>query len=98
MIIISLYANFFCYPSEKDFQVHVLAVAECVRKNEDTFVKGLSNVSNKHLKRKDSLFESFMGYFNYKPHLQRLANVYRDPQDPSNLVTTLILLTRGPKS
>ena len=102
MIIIVLYANIYIYffsnPSEKDLQVHALAVAECVRKNEDAFVKGLSNVSNKHLKRKDSLFETFVGYFNREPHLQRLANVYPDPLDPSNLVTSFILLTRGPKS
>ena len=69
-----------------------------MKKSEDPFVKGLSNVSNKHLKRKDSLFETFVGYFNREPHLQRLANVYPDPLDPSNLVTSFILLTRGPKS
>ena len=59
---------------------------------------GLSNVSNMHLKHKDSLFETFVGYFNREPHLQRLANVYADPQDSCNLVTNFILLTRCPKS
>ena len=82
MIIVSLHANFlyffiFTSPSETDLQVHALAVAECVRKN----------VSNKHLKRKDSLFETLVGYFNREPHLQRLADDYSDPQDSSNLVT-----------
>ena len=64
----------------------------------DTLVKGLSNVSNKHLKHKDSLFETFVGYFNREPYLERLMDVYPDPQDSGNLVTSSILLTRGPKS
>ena len=75
-----------------------MAVAGCVRKNEDTFVKGLTNVSNRHLKRKDSLLETFVEYFNREHHLQRFEGVYPDLQDPSNLVTIFILLTRGPKS
>ena len=69
MLIVSILSMFFSSPSEKDLQDHALAVATCVRNNEDTFVKGLSNVSIKHLKRKDSLFETFVGYFNREPHL-----------------------------
>ena len=103
MIIISLFTYYlhfliFSSPSEKDLQDDALAVPKCVRNNENTFVKGLSNVSNKHLKRKDSLFETFVGNFNREPHLQRLSDIYPDRQDSSNLVTSFILLIRGPKS
>ena len=64
-----LYFWIFSSPSEKELQYHALTVAECVRNIEDTFVKELSNVSNKHLKHKDSFFETFVGYFSRKPHL-----------------------------
>ena len=75
-----------------------MAVAQNVRYHEDSFVKGLSNVSTKHLKRKDGIFETFLSYLVREPHLNNLTKLYHDPQDKGQLVTSFILLTRGPKS
>ena len=86
------------FPSEDELKQHTLAVAQTVRVHEDSFIKGLSNVSTKHLKRKDGIFETFLTYLVREPHLKSLTKLYHDPQDKGQLVTSFILLTRGPKS
>ena len=98
-LILTFFPNFFfSLPNEKDLQAHACNIANNLRDHEDSFLKGLANVTNKHLKRKDSIFETFVGYLHRDPHLMSLAKVYPDPQDRSQLVTSFILLTRGPKS
>ena len=69
-----------------------------MQQNDDPFLKGLSNVSNKHLKLKDSLFETLTEYFDRDLFLAGLAKKYSVPQDPHSFVAILILLTRGSKT
>ena len=89
---------FYSLPTQEDLDRQALQILSYLQRSEDPFVKDLANISNKHLKHKYSLFETFIGYFDHDPALADLASKYPSPQDPGSLVTRFILLIRGPNN
>ena len=57
----------------------------------------LASVSKKHLKRKDAIFKTFLGYLSEDKLLKTLIHRVSDPKEHGSLVTRFILVTRGPK-
>ena len=77
-------------------KVRQIALSSC--QNKDLFLQGLSSISKKNLKRKDAIFETFLGYLSKDKYLKALVKRILDPKEPGSLVTSFILCTRGPKS
>ena len=89
---------FFSHPSVSDLSKKARKIAMDLRGNEDPSIKNLACVSDKHIQRKDTLFDTFLRYLSANPKLSELAERYEDPEDPGSFVSNFILMTRGPKS
>ena len=64
----------------------------------DPIIQGLSSVTDKHLKREQSLFDLFIDYLARDQYLTGFAKQFPDPEDPGSSVPSFVLCTRGPKS
>ena len=68
-----------------------------LRQNKDPLIKDLASVSERHLKRKDTLLETFLGYLFKDKYFKKLQEKVEDMDEPGTLVSTFILRTRWPK-
>ena len=93
-----LFLLIYRYSNATDIACQTREIDRAITKNRDPFVQGLASVSEKHLKRKDAIFETFLGYLSKEKYLKRLTKRISDPKESSSLVTSFILCTSGPKS
>ena len=75
-----------------------MSLAMSLRQNMDPEIQNLSTVTKRHMKRKDDIFDTFLGYLSQDPKLAELTDKVRDPEDEVTLVSKFILYTRGPKT
>ena len=92
-----IFLFYYRHTKEDDIALKTRQIALAICQNKDPFVQGLSSVLEKHLKRKDAIFETFMGYLSKDKYLKGLVKRILDPEEPGTLVTSFILCTRGPK-
>ena len=74
------------------------ALVTMLRQNHDSAIQNLLMVTEKHIKRKDVLFATFLGYLYCNDNFATLVDKYPDPKDPGTLVSRFFLYTRGPKN
>ena len=73
-------------------------LALALRQTQDPVIQSLSTVTEKHIKHKDLIFRTFLGYLGSDSKLSELKDKQIDPKDPGSLVSKFILYTGGPKN
>ena len=84
--------------SKQEIASDASKLALALRQTQDLVIQSLSTVMEKHIRRKDLIFRTFLGYLGTDSKLSELKDDLIDPEDPGSLMSKFILYTRGPKN